>query len=181
MSRSDHMNRKKICCFIAEYYLANGYAPCVRDIGFAVGLASTSTVHGHLSRLMRDGYVTNQPGKPRSLVPTRKLFDFVSGETDHGQFIIKDKSPAEPADDCYLIQPYIDPIVFGSLLANARKARRMTRNELASLSGVSYSTVCAHERGRTLPSLETIEKYSAALKAPVVKPIAITRNLEAMR
>ena len=181
MSRHDHENRRKICCFISEYYLSNGYAPCVRDIALAVGLASSSTVHGHLSRLKRDGYVTNQPGKPRSLVPTRKLFDFVSEETEYRKACNMDQTPAGPTDDCYLVQPYIDPIVFGSSLQNARKARRLTRNELASLSGVSYSTVCAHERGTTLPSIETIEKYSAALRAIVVKPFAITRNLEAMR
>lgn len=181
MPRLNHDTRRSICRFISEYYIANGYGPSVRDVGRAVGLTSTSTVHGHLSRLKRDGFITFQPERTRTLVPTRKLFDFVSEDTEYMKSFTMIEPPAESSDDCYLIQPFVDPIVFGCSLASARMARRLTRNELASLSGVSYTTICAHERGTTLPSLETIEKYAAALEAAVVKPIAITRNLEAMR
>ncbi|MBG9983268.1 transcriptional repressor LexA [Aerococcaceae bacterium DSM 111020] len=46
---------------------SNGYPPTVREIGSQVGLASTSTVHGHLSRLEKAGYIIKDPSKTRAL------------------------------------------------------------------------------------------------------------------
>ena len=43
-----------------------GYPPSVREICDAVGLKSTSTVHGHLERLERKGYIRRDPAKPRA-------------------------------------------------------------------------------------------------------------------
>ena len=44
-----------------------GYPPSVREIGEAVGLTSTSTVHAHLSTLERLGYLRRDPTKPRAI------------------------------------------------------------------------------------------------------------------
>jgi repressor LexA len=44
-----------------------GYPPSVREIGEAVGLASTSTVHAHLNTLSRLGYLRRDPTKPRAI------------------------------------------------------------------------------------------------------------------
>lgn len=44
-----------------------GYPPSVREIGEAVGLASPSTVHSHLSTLQRLGYLRRDPTKPRAI------------------------------------------------------------------------------------------------------------------
>ncbi|MEA4973726.1 LexA repressor [bioreactor metagenome] len=44
-----------------------GYPPSVREICDAVGLKSTSTVHGHLERLERKGYIKRDPSKPRAI------------------------------------------------------------------------------------------------------------------
>lgn len=44
-----------------------GYPPSVREICDAVGLKSTSTVHGHLARLERKGYIRRDPTKPRAI------------------------------------------------------------------------------------------------------------------
>ncbi len=46
---------------------SNGYPPTVREIGSQVGLASTSTVHGHLSRLEKAGYLTRDASKTRAI------------------------------------------------------------------------------------------------------------------
>lgn len=46
---------------------SNGYPPTVREIGAEVGLASTSTVHGHLSRLETGGYLTRDASKTRAM------------------------------------------------------------------------------------------------------------------
>lgn len=44
-----------------------GYPPSVREICDAVGLKSTSTVHGHLERLEKKGYIKRDPSKPRAI------------------------------------------------------------------------------------------------------------------
>jgi repressor LexA len=44
-----------------------GYPPSVREIGHAVGLSSTSTVHAHLKALAAKGYLERDPAKPRAL------------------------------------------------------------------------------------------------------------------
>lgn len=46
---------------------SNGYPPTVREIGAEVGLASTSTVHGHLSRLETGGYLLRDASKTRAM------------------------------------------------------------------------------------------------------------------
>ena len=43
--------------YIKTVVHTKGYPPSVREIGEAVGLASSSTVHGHLSRLESKGYI----------------------------------------------------------------------------------------------------------------------------
>jgi repressor LexA len=49
--------QKEIIEFIMHYQADKGYSPTVREIAAAVGLASISTVHGHLERLERRGYI----------------------------------------------------------------------------------------------------------------------------
>jgi repressor LexA len=59
--------QQEIFTFIKRYSDENGYPPTVRDIGKAVGLASSSTVHAHLSNLEKLGLVRRDPTKPRAL------------------------------------------------------------------------------------------------------------------
>ncbi|MFD1175660.1 transcriptional repressor LexA [Paenibacillus puldeungensis] len=53
--------------FIRSEVRAKGYPPSVREIGEAVGLASSSTVHGHLDRLEKKGLIRRDPTKPRAI------------------------------------------------------------------------------------------------------------------
>jgi len=53
--------------FIESETRARGFPPSVREIGEAVGLTSTSTVHAHLSTLQRLGYLRRDPSKPRAM------------------------------------------------------------------------------------------------------------------
>ncbi|WP_077601365.1 transcriptional repressor LexA [Oceanobacillus sojae] len=53
--------------FIKEQVEQKGYPPSVREIAVAVGLASSSTVHGHLERLENKGYIRRDPTKPRAI------------------------------------------------------------------------------------------------------------------
>lgn len=59
--------QQEIFDFIKRYSEANGYPPTVRDIGKAVGLASSSTVHAHLANLEKLGLIRRDPTKPRAL------------------------------------------------------------------------------------------------------------------
>jgi repressor LexA len=53
--------------FIKSEVRQKGYPPSVREIGKAVGLASSSTVHGHLDRLEKKGLIRRDPTKPRAI------------------------------------------------------------------------------------------------------------------
>ncbi|TQS75474.1 transcriptional repressor LexA [Ornithinibacillus gellani] len=53
--------------FIKQEVRDKGYPPSVREIAEAVGLASSSTVHGHLSRLEKKGILRRDPTKPRAI------------------------------------------------------------------------------------------------------------------
>lgn len=59
--------QREILAFIKREVLKRGYPPSVREIGQAVGLNSSSTVHGHLGRLEEKGYIRRDPTKPRAI------------------------------------------------------------------------------------------------------------------
>ncbi len=59
--------QQEIFDFIKKYSAGHGYPPTVRDIGKAVGLASSSTVHAHLSNLEKVGLLRRDPSKPRAI------------------------------------------------------------------------------------------------------------------
>ena len=59
--------QQEIFDFIKRYSARHGYPPTVRDIGKAVWLASSSTVHQHLSNLERIGLLRRDPSKPRAI------------------------------------------------------------------------------------------------------------------
>ena len=59
--------QQAILDFIKASVRERGYPPSVREIGEAVGLASSSTVHGHLDRLEKKGLIRRDPTKPRAI------------------------------------------------------------------------------------------------------------------
>ena len=59
--------QQEIFDFIKRYSAKYGYPPTVRDIGKAVGLASSSTVHAHLANLEKIGLLRRDPTKPRAM------------------------------------------------------------------------------------------------------------------
>jgi repressor LexA len=59
--------QQEIFDFIKKHSAKYGYPPTVRDIGKAVGLASSSTVHAHLSNLEKIGLLRRDPSKPRAI------------------------------------------------------------------------------------------------------------------
>ena len=59
--------QKEIFDFIRKYAAKTGYPPTVREIGKAVGLHSSSTVHAHLANLEKIGLLRRDPTKPRAI------------------------------------------------------------------------------------------------------------------
>ena len=59
--------QREIFDFISRYLKAHGYPPTVREIGKAVGLHSSSTVHAHLANLEKIGLLRRDPTKPRAI------------------------------------------------------------------------------------------------------------------
>ena len=59
--------QREIFDYIGTYLSKHGYPPTVREIGKAVGLHSSSTVHAHLSKLESLGVLRRDPSKPRAL------------------------------------------------------------------------------------------------------------------
>jgi repressor LexA len=59
--------QKEILEFIQQELQRKGYPPSVREIGEAVGLSSSSTVHAHLEKLEQMGYIRRDPTKPRAI------------------------------------------------------------------------------------------------------------------
>jgi repressor LexA len=59
--------QKEIFEYIKRYSDRHGYPPTVRDIGKAIGLTSSSTVHAHLANLEKIGLLRRDPSKPRAI------------------------------------------------------------------------------------------------------------------
>lgn len=87
--------QSEILAFIKREIHDKGYPPSVREICGAVGLKSTSTVHGHLERLEKRGLIRRDPAKPRAieildqLGPVKEMLNVpVVGKVTAGQPIL---------------------------------------------------------------------------------------------
>lgn len=67
MSKQITQKQQQILDCINNAILNNGYPPSVREICLAVGLKSTSTVHGYLQVLEKKGLILRDPAKPRAV------------------------------------------------------------------------------------------------------------------
>ena len=65
--------QKDVLNFIRDFVEDNGYPPSVREICIGIGVKSTSTVHGYLTRLERNGYITRESTRTRSIVLDNKF------------------------------------------------------------------------------------------------------------
>ena len=70
MQRPRGDNQQRILDYIKSEIQTKGYPPSVREIAQAVGLKSTSTVHGHLQRLEKRGLLHRDAMKPRAMEVT---------------------------------------------------------------------------------------------------------------
>ena len=96
---SDDLQGKsqEILDYIKQQQMEKGYPPSVREICEAVGLKSTSTVHGHLDRLEKKGHIRRDKTKPRAIeildedtyyIPKDLVYVPVLGRVTAGQPIL---------------------------------------------------------------------------------------------
>ncbi|RJQ31123.1 MAG: transcriptional repressor LexA [Actinobacteria bacterium] len=67
MKQNISKRQQQILNFINSFLSKKGYPPSVREIGKAIGLSSSSTVHSHLSTLEKKGFLRRDQAKPRAL------------------------------------------------------------------------------------------------------------------
>lgn len=72
--------QQQILDYIKQCILQKGYPPAVREIGEAVQLKSTSSVHFHLNALEDNGYIRRDPTKPRCIEIVEDTFNLVRRE-----------------------------------------------------------------------------------------------------
>jgi len=144
--------QSEIYNFIKDQVQLKGYPPSVREICVAVGLKSTSTVHGHLERLEKKGYIRRDPTKPRAIellkdsVARKELIDIpIIGKITAGVPILA----VENVEDTFTI-----PLNFTK-----------TNNELFMLK-VSGSSMI--EAGILDGDLAIIEKINSAKNGDIV-------------
>jgi repressor LexA len=89
--------QQEIFDFIKKYSAKYGYPPTVRDIGKAVGLASSSTVHAHLANLEKVGLLRRDPSKPRAIELLDRAADAVkSVVTPNGLPLVGSVAAGQP-------------------------------------------------------------------------------------
>lgn len=81
--------QQEIFDFIRRYSAKYGYPPTVRDIGKAVGLASSSTVHQHLANLEKIGLLRRDPSKPRAIELLDRANNAVGSAVDSVKGIVR--------------------------------------------------------------------------------------------
>lgn len=96
--------QERILDFIISEVEAKGYPPSVREIGHAVELKSSSTVHNHLNQLERKGYLRRDPTKPRAIMILKR-----SDDSDY----------ASPSADQSVFEDIVDLPVYGKVAAGS--------------------------------------------------------------
>jgi repressor LexA len=107
--------QQEIFDFIKKYSAKYGYPPTVRDIGKAVGLASSSTVHAHLANLEKIGLLRRDPSKPRALELLDRVGDSVKSFVQpNGLPLVGQVAAGQPVLAEENIEDYVDvPAVAG--------------------------------------------------------------------
>lgn len=100
---------KAILKFIEKQIKINSYPPSVREIGKAVGLKSTATVHGYLAKLEEKGYIKKESQKGRTL----RLLKGASGEVQN------DENEKDEEKQIYTSREMVDVPVIGKITAGA--------------------------------------------------------------
>jgi len=100
--------QQEIFDFIRRYSETNGYPPTVRDIGKAVGLASSSTVHAHLANLEKLGLLRRDPSKPRAMELLDRAGAMMRGAVNPGLPLLGQVAAGQPILAEENVEEYIE-------------------------------------------------------------------------
>jgi repressor LexA len=115
--------QREILAFVNDHSAQHGYPPTVREIGTAVGLTSSSTVHAHLANLERLGLLRRDPAKPRAL-------NLVGRST---------KAPPAPETSGIRMLPLLGQIAAGApLLAEGHVEELLPVPEMLTAAGENF-------------------------------------------
>ena len=106
--------QKQILRYIRNEIKKNGYAPSVREIGKAVGLSSTATVHCHLKKLEYLGYIKKENQKGRTLRILKQ-----ENETYDPLMVEMNRDPDIPKRSVFNKRELVDVPVVGKITAGA--------------------------------------------------------------
>ncbi|MGO9959989.1 MAG: transcriptional repressor LexA [Solirubrobacteraceae bacterium] len=129
--------QQEIFDFIKRYSARYGYPPTVRDIGKAVGLASSSTVHAHLANLERIGLLRRDPTKPRAIELLDRAAAGVRGIVNRGLPLVGQVAAGQPMFAEENIEDYIHTPEFagGEEGAYLLRVRGESMKEIGMLEG----------------------------------------------
>jgi repressor LexA len=107
--------QQEIFDFIKRYSSSHGYPPTVRDIGKAIGLTSSSTVHAHLSNLEKLGLLRRDPARPRAIEVLVDKAKQVVGDGSRGLPVVGSVAAGQPVLAEENIEDYVEipPIAGG--------------------------------------------------------------------
>ena len=109
--------QREIFDYVKTYAREHGYPPTVRDIGKAIGLTSSSTVHAHLANLEKLGVLKRDPTKPRAI---EVLVDKAKAVvTPNGLPLVGEVAAGQPVLADENIQEYVPVRVKGDSMKNA--------------------------------------------------------------
>jgi repressor LexA len=128
--------QQEIFDYIKRYSAKYGYPPTVRDIGKAVGLASSSTVHAHLANLEKLGLLRRDPSKPRAI----ELLDRVREDVGSAVGTAVDSALS-------VLRPGL-PLVGHVAAGSPRRTSRTTSRSRRSPAATTGSTSCAYGASR---------------------------------
>ena len=107
--------QQEIFDFIKRYSSSHGYPPTVRDIGKAIGLTSSSTVHAHLANLEKLGLLRRDPTRPRAIEVLVDKAKKVVGDGESGLPLVGSVAAGQPVLAEENIEDYVEipPIAGG--------------------------------------------------------------------
>jgi repressor LexA len=107
--------QQEIFDFIKRYSSSHGYPPTVRDIGKAIGLTSSSTVHAHLANLEKLGLLRRDPTRPRAIEVLVDKAKKVVGDGNSGLPLVGSVAAGQPVLAEENIEDYVEipPIAGG--------------------------------------------------------------------
>lgn len=108
--------RAEILSFLHEFTAKHGYAPSIREIMSAVGLNSTATVHYHLAALRKDGEISMEDGKNRTISLQQSQGVPIIGVVTAGQPILAVENiegylPWDGDKDCFALRVRGDSMI----------------------------------------------------------------------